>query len=580
MQARPDSARPSPITTHQSASAGLAEELRRTIRGEVRFDSGSRALYAADGSNYREVPIGIVLPRDVEDITQTILTANRDDAPILPRGCGTSLAGQCCNVAVVMDMSQYFHGFIAIDPQKRLATARPGIVLDDLRARAAKYGLTFGPDPATYNRCTIGGMIGNNSRGVHSVMAQFAGTGARTSDKLEALEILTYSGLCMRVGRTSEEDVNVDMATYKAEFLAHYYKGRLRPMHAYAFGLIHVWARFASLMPVAANFFSRAPIFRTVFKWVIGVAPERNVPAFAEELFKKWFRQRPAGPNEQKPPVVLWPDTFNNYFHRNTAKAAVEVLEHAGFRVLVPEQDMCCGRPLYDYGMLDTAERWLKQMLRGMQPHVRAGTPVVVLEPSCYAVFKDELPNLLPNDEDAKRLREQTLVLAEFLNQHAPNYELPKLRRKALAHGHCHQKAFIKMTAEEKVLKKMGLYYEVLDSGCCGMAGAFGFEAEHYDTSIKVGELVLLPAVRKAARDMLLVADGLSCREQISQTTDRHALHLAQVVQMAINDGACGPSGDYPEAKYVTPPPTPIPRFTSIAILAGGVLLGVAVFRA
>lgn len=125
----------------------------------------------------------------------------------------------------------------------------------------------------------------------------------------------------------------------------------------------------------------------------------------------------------------------------------------------------------------------------------------------------------------------------------------------------------------------MGLDYEVLDSGCCGMAGAFGFEAEHYDTSIKVGELVLLPAVRKAAGDTLLVADGFSCREQISQTTDRHALHLAQVVQMAINDGACGPSGDYPEAKYVTPPPTPIPRFTSIAIF-GGVLLGVAVFRA
>ncbi len=140
----------------------------------------------------------------------------------------------------------------------------------------------------------------------------------------------------------------MDMATYKAEFLAHYYKGRLRPMHAYAFGLIHVWARFASLMPVAANFFSRAPIFRTVFKWVIGVAPERNVPAFAEESFKKWFRQRLAGLNEQKPPVVLWPDMFNNYFHPNTAKAAVEVLEHAGFRVLVPEQDMSCGRPLYE----------------------------------------------------------------------------------------------------------------------------------------------------------------------------------------------------------------------------------------
>ena len=166
-------------------AVALAEELRGKIRGEVRFDPGSRALYAADGSNYREVPIGVVIPRDVEDITQTILTAKRHGAPILSRGCGTSLAGQCCNVAVVMDMSKYFRDFIAIDPEKRLATARPGIVLDDLRAHAGAHGLTFGPDPATHNRCTIGGMIGNNSCGVHSVMAQFAGTGARTSDNLE-----------------------------------------------------------------------------------------------------------------------------------------------------------------------------------------------------------------------------------------------------------------------------------------------------------------------------------------------------------------------------------------------------------
>ncbi|MGI9089156.1 MAG: FAD-binding oxidoreductase [Chthoniobacterales bacterium] len=188
-------------------SNALAGELRGKIRGDVRFDAGSRALYATDGSNYREVPIGVVLPRDVEDVTQTILTARRHGAPILSRGCGTSLAGQCCNVAVVMDMTKYFHEFIAIDPQKRLATARPGIVLDDFRAHAEKYGLTFGPDPATHNRCTIGGMIGNNSCGVHSVMAQFAGTGARTSDNLDALEILTYDGRRMRVGKTSEEEL-------------------------------------------------------------------------------------------------------------------------------------------------------------------------------------------------------------------------------------------------------------------------------------------------------------------------------------------------------------------------------------
>jgi FAD/FMN-containing dehydrogenase len=173
----------------------------------VRFDDANRALYAADGSNYREVPIGVVIPRDVDDVISTIAACRKFGAPILSRGGGTSLAGQCCNVAVVMDMTKYFHQFIAIDPEKRLATVRPGIVLDDLRARAAKFGLTFGPDPATHNRCAIGGMIGNNSCGVHSVMAQFAGTGARTSDNLEALEIVTYDGRRMRVGKTSKEEL-------------------------------------------------------------------------------------------------------------------------------------------------------------------------------------------------------------------------------------------------------------------------------------------------------------------------------------------------------------------------------------
>ena len=183
------------------------ENLRAKIRGEVRFDDGSRALYATDGSNYREVPIGVVIPRDVEDVSQTILTAKRHGAPILSRGGGTSLAGQCCNVAVVMDMSKYFNQLIEIDPQKRLATVRPGIVLDRVREAAQKHGLTFGPDPATHNHCTIGGMIGNNSCGVHSVMAQFAGTGARTSDNLHELEIFTYDGARMRVGATSEDEL-------------------------------------------------------------------------------------------------------------------------------------------------------------------------------------------------------------------------------------------------------------------------------------------------------------------------------------------------------------------------------------
>jgi FAD/FMN-containing dehydrogenase len=195
------------LVRRRNGGGVLAAELREHIRGEVRFDAGSRALYATDSSNYREVPIGVVIPKSLNDVIQTVAIANQFGAPILARGCGTSLAGQCCNVAVVLDTSKYFNRFIALDPQKRLATAEPGIVLDDLRAHARTHGLTFGPDPATHDRCTIGGMLGNNSCGVHSVMAQFAGTGARTSDNLESLEILTYDGVRMRVGKTSEEEL-------------------------------------------------------------------------------------------------------------------------------------------------------------------------------------------------------------------------------------------------------------------------------------------------------------------------------------------------------------------------------------
>jgi FAD/FMN-containing dehydrogenase/Fe-S oxidoreductase len=956
-------------------AAVLAEELRKNVHGEVRFDSGSRALYASDASNYRAVPIGIVIPRDLDAVIETIRIARRHGAPILSRGGGTSLAGQCCNVAVVIDTSKYFHDFIALDVEKRLVTVRPGIVLDDLRAQTEGHGLTFGPDPATHNRCTIGGMIGNNSCGVHSVMAQFAGTGARTSDNLEALEIFTYEGLRMRVGKTSEEElanivrgggpradiyrklkalrdkyaplirtrfpkiprrvsgynlddllpengfhvaralagtegtcvtileatlqlipspkartlvmlgyadifqagddcpeimshkpigvegfdnemvdlmkehnihpdelkllpngggwlmaefggeskeeaddrarelmsalkkngrplemklyddpvaeaklwevresalgitafdpgkadrwpgwedsavppdrigdylrdlknlfarhhydgsvyghfgqglvhcrlpfefetpegrqkfraflddaadlvvsyggsisgehgdgqaraallpkmfgeelvqafrefksiwdpnwkmnpgkivdpnpptaelrlgenypptrretyfsftedngsfahatvrcvgvglcrreaggtmcpsymvtreeehstrgrahllfemlrgeilqngwrnqsvkraldlclackgckgdcpVHVDMATYKAEFLSHYYKRRLRPVHAYAFGFIHLGARLASLAPRVANFLLKAPLSSDLLKWVIGIAPQRQIPRFARCTFKDWFRDR-APRNQNKPRVLLWPDTFTNYFDPPIAQAAVDVLESAGFQVLVPMMDLCCGRPLYDYGMLSTARRWLKRILIALREEIRNDTPLVGLEPSCLATFRDELVNLFPDDPDAQQLSKNSLLLSEFLEKKAPDFKMPKLAGKALVHGHCHHKALMKMDDELSVLRKIGLDSDMPDAGCCGMAGAFGFEKDHYDLSIKCGERLLLPTIRQAAKETLLIADGFSCREQISQTTERRPLHLAQVLQLAMN---------------------------------------------
>jgi Fe-S oxidoreductase len=343
--------------------------------------------------------------------------------------------------------------------------------------------------------------------------------------------------------------VNVDMATYKSEFLSHYYRGRLRPMPAYAMGLIHWWARLASLAPQFANFLTQTPPFSVALKVLGGIAPARTVPRFADETFKAWFRRRPVT-NPEGRRVILWPDTFNNHFHPETAKAAVHFLETSGFRVIVPEAALCCGRPLYDWGMLHLAKHLLRRILQTLQAEIRAGTPLVGLEPSCVAVFRDELLNLFPHDEDAKRLAKQTYHLSEFLNREATHVRLPRLERKALLHGHCQHKAIMKLTDEEQLLRKLGLELELPDSGCCGMAGSFGFERDKYDVSVQCGERVLLPAVRNAPKDTLIIADGFSCREQIKQLTDRRALHLAQVLQMASEQAACGPDGDYPERRF------------------------------
>jgi Fe-S oxidoreductase len=372
------------------------------------------------------------------------------------------------------------------------------------------------------------------------------GGGWKSEPVREALD------LCLACkGCKADCPVNVDMATYKAEFLSHYYEGRLRPRHAYSMGLIYWWARLAALMPDVANFFSQTPVLRDAAKWLGGVSPRRRMPAFARQTFKEWFRKRGVR-NEGKPPVLLWADTFNNHFHPQAAKAAVEVLEAAGHQVWVPSASLCRGRPLYDFGMLDTAKTLLRQILTTLKPQIEAGIPLVGLEPSCLAVFRDELTNLFPFDEDAKRLSRQAFLLSEFLNKKGKDYRLPQLKRKAIVHGHCHHKAVMKMNDEEAVLSKLGLDFQVLDSGCCGMAGSFGFEREHYDVSRDVGELVLLPAVRQAPKDTLIVANGFSCQEQIEQTTDRKALHLAEVIQMALREGPNGPAGDYPEKRHLS----------------------------
>jgi FAD/FMN-containing dehydrogenase/Fe-S oxidoreductase len=955
----------------------LEKELKRSVRGEVRFDRGSRALYATDGSNYRQVPIGLVVPLDESDVIATVAACRKFEAPILARGAGTSLAGQCCNVAVVLDFTKYMNRVLEIDAPQRFARVQPGVVLDSLRDLAEAHQLTFAPDPSTHNRCTIGGMIGNNSCGTHSLL------GGKTVDNVEELRILLYDGSVMTVGATGESEMerilaqgdrrgeiyaklrtiqeqyaglirarfpkiprrvsgynldellpegnfnvaralvgtegtcaivleakvklihsprhralvglgyadvfaaadhvpellefgpiglegfegsivkglarkgapnlellpngegfllvefgaddpkeaerqalaliegvkkasaapevrlysksearavwqireagpraaafapgapaewegwddaavapekmgaylrdiralmneyayrgafyghfghgcvhmrvsfdlesekgirkygefieraadlvvgyggslsgehgdgqsraallpkmfgpelvtafrefksawdpdnklnphkvvdaylptenlrlgadykplqpethfqfpdddgsfakatlrciglgacrksdggtmcpsymatqeeehstrgrahllfellqgeivrdawkdehvkkaldlclsckacksecpaNVDIASYKAEFLSHYYENKRRPLKAHAFGRIDRWARLGSVAPGLANFCSQAPGLRQLLYWTLGVTSKRKIPRLAAVSFRSWARRHSPAIVQQKPDtqsmpavnggdVILWVDTFNNYFRPETCRAALSVLVQAGFRVRCPESALCCGRPLYDFGMLKEAKQYLRKVMNTLGAEIDAGLPIVVLEPSCASVFRDELHNLFPTDARAERLRRQTFLLSEFLEKTDVKYRPPQLAAKVLLHGHCHHKALMKMNDEESLLRKMGLELQSLDSGCCGMAGPFGFEKEKFAVSQAVGERVLLPAVRNAARETLIVSDGFSCREQIEQATGRKPVHVAELLQLAL----------------------------------------------
>jgi Fe-S oxidoreductase len=371
--------------------------------------------------------------------------------------------------------------------------------------------------------------------------------------------------------------VNVDVATYKAEFLSHYYAGRLRPRHAYASGLIHWWSTLASYMPATANFFTQTPGLSSIAKFAAGYSQKREIPAFAPQTFKQWFKARGVR-NTGKPSVILWADTFNNHFTPKVAQAAVEVLEDAGFRVMVPAANICCGRPLYDFGMLSLAKKWLLNILNELRTEIQAGTPVVGLEPSCVSVFRDEMPNLLHNNQDAARLTQQTYILSEFLADKVKDYKPPQIDSKALVHGHCHHKSVLRFTCETDILTRTGLDTNLLESGCCGMAGAFGYEQDHYQVGLDCGERVLLPAVRNAAEDTLIVTDGFSCREMIQQETGRHALHFAQVLQMGLHGGLQDLPVADAERRYGSVEKTPaLPA--GVLVGGGALLLGALLWR-
>jgi FAD/FMN-containing dehydrogenase/Fe-S oxidoreductase len=990
---------PTPLAHEQfSAHRELEALLRKSLRGEVRFDLGSRALYAADASNYRQLPIGVIFPRDAADVEAALAACRATGAAVLPRGAGTSLAGQCVNVAVVFDFSRFMNSLEDLDPAKRLARVEPGVVLDRLRDAAELHHLTYAPDPATHSRCTLGGMIGNNSCGVHGLL------GGKVVDNVESLDIVLYDGTRMTVGRTppdrlealiraggragkiysglahirdryaslvrekfpriprrvsgynldellpennfnvaralvgsegtcanvvsatfnltasppfrvltvlgfndpflsadavplalehkpiglegfdfllidfmrrkglalreldqlppgvgfllvemgawsaegararadalslasqswpsppvahicapdeaaavwhvresalgamvfvpgepdrwegwedaavpperlgdylrainrlmaeygfrsplyghygqgcvhtrinfdfrstegirifrefieraaeivlsfggslsgehgdgqaraallpkmfgpelieafrefkalwdpdnrmnpgklsdaarvydptqnlrhplsagapsylagvgshtgqigwepnfafakddgsleratercvgvgscrnteggvmcpsyratgdeqhstrgrahllwemlagalrdegfqsravhealdlclsckackSECPVQVDMAAYKSEFLAQRYKGRLHPLHHYLFGFADRLARYGSLAPSLTNAILTGPLLSPLVKRIAGVARERQLPRLAASSFqksrsaaRKFVTTRTNLVRKAASPqvVLLWTDTWNNYYHPQSLSAAETVLTQAGFQVEVPRGHICCGRPLYDFGLLGAARSYLSRVLDRMAPQIEAGLPFIFLEPSCASVFKDELPELFPNDPRAQLLSRQVWLLADWLADRAPEFTAGRLQgAHILVHGHCHHKAVFGGPASEiALLRKAGATVESIQAGCCGMAGPFGFEAGKFEISRTIANQGLLPAVQSAGPTTIILADGFSCREQIAQLSSRQALHFAELLAHTC---ACG----------------------------------------
>jgi Fe-S oxidoreductase len=335
------------------------------------------------------------------------------------------------------------------------------------------------------------------------------------------------------------------MATYKAEFMAHYYRGRPRPRAAYSMGHLYRWMPLMRLAPGLVNLAMETPGIGALLKRAAGATPYREFPQLADQTLQDWFRAHAPhrGPPAGRPAVMLWPDTFTNHFDPHIGRAAVDVLENAGYRVVMPHRQVCCGRTLYEHGSLDRAKALLCETIATLRPQIRAGMPIVGLEPSCVSVFRDELANLLPHDADARRLSRQTFLFSEFLSRQ-DRWPLPRLERKAVMHLHCHHKSVLDAGAPEKLLKAMGVDCTMLDTGCCGVAGGFGYE--HYDLSMKIGEQALLPAVRSTSPETLVVADGFSCRSQIAHATRRRAVHTAEVVQMALHAQAAVPAS-FPE---------------------------------
>jgi FAD/FMN-containing dehydrogenase/Fe-S oxidoreductase len=333
--------------------------------------------------------------------------------------------------------------------------------------------------------------------------------------------------LCLACkGCKADCPVGVDVATWKAEFRAHHYRHRRRPPSAYSMGLIDRWALAAGHAPALANIAAKT----RVAKWFAGIHADARLPKFASQSFRGWHRQcRSGGLRGDR--VLLWPDTFNDHFRPRTLIAATQLLERGGFEVSIPRGPLCCGRPLYDWGFLEKAKQRFERIFAVMRAEIEAGTPVLVAEPACASVFKDELLNLLPDRAEATRLSAQVFYIADFIAANIDRFPSFLGGGKALVQPHCHHHAIIGFEAEAKLLDRLELDVERPPQGCCGMAGAFGMAKESFAVGRAIGERVLLPRVRALEPDTSVIADGFSCREQIEFNGGRNTLHVVELLR-------------------------------------------------
>jgi FAD/FMN-containing dehydrogenase/Fe-S oxidoreductase len=451
-------------------------------------------------------------------------------------------------VKAVFDPGNVLNPGVLVDPRPVDADLRPAAARPLRHTLALAYRDDRGDFSAAVHRCTgvgrcladttaAGGVMcpsylatrdeRDSTRGRARVLQEMV-NGSLVTGGWRAPEVHRALELCLACKACANDcPTGVDMAAYKAEALHQRYRRRARPRSHYTLGWLPRWARLAARAPQLANAVTGTPGLSAAARWVAGVDRRRGLPRFAPTSFRRWFGQRGPGTAAGRP-VLLWLDSFTDHFSPQVGIAAVRVLEHAGYRVGIPERPLCCGLTWLSTGQLDTARRRLERTVAALLPAVRAGVPVVGLEPSCTAVLRGDLVELVGGGE-AEAVAAATRTLAELLAA-TPGWTPPSLAGvEAVAQPHCHQHAVMGWAADAELLASCGATVSRL-GGCCGLAGNFGMERGHYEVSVAVAEHTLLPAVRAATPDTVVLADGFSCRMQLDDLAGRPARHLAQLL--------------------------------------------------